>query len=216
MAVLFHVIGLVGILFFDRDFFIRSTPLNLLLMFALVIWTQGVKNISFFLFFAACFLIGLGVEVTGVSTHLLFGDYRYGNVLGPELANVPLIIGVNWFLIIYCCGVSIHTLLQKLISRVVVEPGKKPQTLKALSVVVDGATVAVFFDWVMEPVAVKLGYWQWLGSGEIPIFNYLCWFAVSVGLLAFFHFMSFSKNNKFAINLLLIQLMFFLLLRTFL
>ena len=216
MAVLFHVIGLIGILFFDRDFFIRSTPVNLLLMFALVIWTQETKSRDFFLFFVACFLIGIGVEIMGVRTHLLFGDYKYGDVLGPKLAEVPLIIGLNWFLIIYCCGISIHTLLKKLISRIVVEPGKKPQTLKALSVVVDGATVAVFFDWVMEPVAVKLGYWQWLGNGEIPIFNYLSWFAVSVILLALFHFMSFSKNNKFAINLLLIQLMFFLLLRTFL
>lgn len=36
--------------------------------------------------------------------------------------------------------------------------------LKALSVIVDGATLAVFMDQVMEPVAVQLGYWKWNGD----------------------------------------------------
>lgn len=215
LAIFFHLIGLLGILYSDRDFFIRSTPFNLLLMFGLLIWTQPGINRSFIVFFSACFVVGIGVEVIGVSTGLLFGDYRYGTVLGPRFEQVPLIIGINWFLIIYCCGISIHTLLMKLINRVAAGEGNKPRVLKALSVMVDGATLAVFFDWVMEPVAVKLGYWQWLGNGEIPFFNYFCWFGVSLLLLGLFHFMSFSKNNKFAINLLLIQLMFFLLLRTF-
>ena len=68
----------------------------------------------------------------------------------------------------------------------------------------------------MEPVAGILGYWQWKGTGEAPFYNYICWFGVSLFLLTVFHFIPFSKNNKFAINLLLIQMMFFLLLRTFL
>ena len=86
--------------------------------------------------------------------------------------------------------------------------------LKSLSVIIDGATLAVFFDWLMEPVAVKLGYWQWI-NGEIPFFNYVSWFIISIILLSVFQHSKFSKHNKFAVNLLLIQLMFFLLLRTF-
>jgi len=216
IAVLFHVIGLTGILFFDKGFFIRSTPFNLLLMFVLLFWTQEGKNKYFILFLALSFIIGVAVEIAGVNTGMLFGDYHYGEVLGYQLAKVPLIIGINWFIIIYCCGVSIHTLLFKELSRVVAEGGKKPPVLKAISVIVDGATLAVFFDWVMEPVAVKLGFWEWKGSDGIPVYNYFCWFGVSLLMLAIFHFLPFSKNNKFAINLLLIQVMFFLLLRTFL
>ena len=215
-ALLFHVIGITGILFFNRDFFIQATTFNLLLMLVLLFWTQVEKNIYFFLFFLLCFVIGIMVEVAGVNTGLLFGEYKYGTVLGYKLKNVPLIIGVNWFVIIYCCGISIHTLLMKAINRISADGGTKPKTLRALSVIIDGATLALFFDWVMEPVAIKLGYWQWKGSGEVPFFNYFCWFGVSMGLLAIFHFLPFSKTNKFAINLLLIQLMFFLLLRTFL
>ncbi len=216
IAILFHTIGLVGLLYFDKDFFQAATPFNLLLSFALLVWTQTGKNTSFFIFILACFVIGVLVEIIGVNTGILFGEYTYGHVLGARVKNVPWIIGINWIIIIYCCGISIHTLLIKAISRVAADTGKNPAALKAASVIVDGATLAVFFDWLMEPVAVKLGYWQWNGDGSIPIFNYICWFLVSALLLTIFHFAKFNKQNKFAVNLLLIQLMFFLLLRTFL
>jgi bisanhydrobacterioruberin hydratase len=216
IAILFHSIGLIGLLFFDKTFFLAATPFNLLLSFALLIWTQTGKHSHFFLFLAACFIIGIIVEVIGVNSGYLFGDYAYGNVLGPQIRNVPVLIGVNWFLIVYCCGISIHTLLMKAINRIAADTGKTPMAMKALSVIIDGATLAVFFDWLMEPVAVKLGYWVWNGDGSIPMFNYICWFVISLLLLAVFHFAKFNKQNKFAVNLLLIQLMFFLLLRTFL
>ena len=215
IAVLFHIIGLVGLLFFDKTFFLQTTPFNLLLMFALLIWTQNEKNKYFLLFLMACFFVGIAVEIIGIKTALLFGDYTYGNVLGYKVQDVPLLIGVNWFIIIYCSGISIHTFLMKAINRISADTGKKPMVLKALSVIIDGATLAVFFDWLMEPVAVKLGYWTWNGDGVIPLFNYISWFIVSIFLLTVFHFAKFNKQNKFAVNLLLIQLMFFLLLRTF-
>jgi putative membrane protein len=81
--------------------------------------------------------------------------------------------------------------------------------------IVDGAMLAVLFDWILEPVAIKLGYWTWKGT-DVPLYNYLSWFFLSCCLLTIFHFCSFEKENKFAVNLLLIQAMFFLLLRTFL
>ena len=185
-------------------------------MLVLLLWTQKEKNKYYFLFLLACFSIGIIVEMIGVYTRIFFGDYTYGNVLGPKVQEVPLMIGVNWFIIIYCSGISIHTFLMMAINRISADTGKNPMVLKALSVIIDGATLAVFFDWLMEPVAVKLGYWTWNGDGSIPFFNYVCWFLVSILLLTLFHFAKFNKQNKFAVNLLLIQLMFFLILRTFL
>lgn len=143
IAVLFHTIGIVGLLFFDKSFFLRSTPVNLLLMFALLIWTQQEKNRFFFLFLAVCFLAGIGVEMIGINTGMLFGDYTYGNVLGYRVQQVPVLIGINWFIIIYCSGISIHTLLIKAIKRVSEDNGKAPMALKALSVIIDGAMLAV-------------------------------------------------------------------------
>lgn len=185
-------------------------------MFALLLWTQKEKNKYFFLFLSVCVLTGIGVEMIGINTGMLFGNYSYGKVLGFKVQHVPVLIGINWFIIIYCSGISIHTLLVKAINRVSEDTGKNPMALKALSVIIDGATLAVFFDWLMEPVAIKLGYWTWEGDGSVPFYNYLCWFLASILLLSLFHFTKFNKHNKFAVNLLLIQLMFFLLLRTFL
>lgn len=216
VAILFHTIGLFGILYFQNVFFTQLTPLNLLLSFSLLLWTQGNKNTAFYLLLASTFLVGYFAEVVGINTGLLFGDYTYGKVLGFQLINVPLIIGVNWFIVIYCCGISIHTLLTKVINKVAKDTKKPPMMLKAMSVIVDGASLAVFFDWLMEPVAVKLGFWTWNGDGTIPLYNYICWFIISMLLLAIFQFCKFDKSNKFAVNLLLIQALFFLLLRTFL
>ena len=216
IAVFFHLIGLLGILVSsNKSFFIAATPYNLLLSLLLIIWTQKNKNYFFYGFLLLAVSLGIIAEIVGVNTGILFGDYSYGSVLGLKIKQVPVIIGVNWFILIYCCGIGIHTLLMKAIAKIAEQSGKPPLTLKALSVIIDGATIAVFFDWVMEPVAVDLGFWKW-DTGEIPFYNYLCWFIVSLILLALFHFSNFNKQNKFAINLLLIQFMFFLLLRTLL
>lgn len=215
IAVIMHMIGLIGILYYDKSFFIAATPINLLLMFLLLLYTQEKINLPFIIFAAICFVAGMAAEITGVATGKLFGDYEYGNVLGPKYFNVPLIIGINWFIIIYCCGITIRMFLDKMIRRVPDEV-KPRQGIKTISLVVDGATLAVFLDWLMEPVAVKLGYWRWLGNGSIPFYNYISWLIVSILLLLVFNKAGFPKRNKFAVHLLLIQAMFFLLLRTFL
>jgi len=214
IAVLFHAIGLIGILYFDKQFFINTTALNLLLMFGLIIYTQQQKNLHFYIFIFIAISIGISVELIGTQTGLLFGSYKYGKVLGPAIKNVPMVIGINWFVVIYCCGINMKMLLKKITSTIDADVSKQRPILKTLSVIVDGATLAVVFDWLMEPVAIQLGYWKW--AGDIPVFNYACWFLVSMVLLLFFHFLKFDKANKFAVDLLLIQAMFFLLLRTFL
>lgn len=216
IAILFHAVGLVGIFFFEGTGFIHTTPLHLLLMAALLFYTQQKISGAFLLFFIICFAAGIAVEIIGTSTGLLFGSYQYGTVLGPGIKKVPWIIGINWFIIIYCCGVAVHTLLKNISGKLGEEMKRPVKKIKALSIIIDGATLAVFLDWLIEPVAVKLGYWSWLGDGEIPMFNYISWFVVSMALLLVFHILPLQKQNKFALHLLFIQAMFFLLLRTFL
>lgn len=216
VAVFFHLVGLGGILFGNREFFASVSSLNLLLMLALMIYSQEDRSGSFYLFAFVCFVTGMVVEVIGTSTGWLFGEYAYGKTLGFSVWNVPLIIGVNWFLVMYGCGSAIQHLMQKMAARLPADRQPSNKLLQTLAVVVDGATLAVLFDWVMEPVAISLGYWHWKGSGEIPLYNYVCWFLVSAFLLYVYRRLHFGKTNKFAIHLLLIQLMFFLILRSFL
>ncbi len=216
LAILFHFFGIIGILFWNKDLFIQATPLNLLLMFALLLWTQEKMNKSFLFFVGIAIVIGFITEVVGVKTGLLFGNYSYGKALGIKFLQVPLIIGINWFIIVYCSGISIHTMLNKLVKGVSAQNQQLSASLKVFSVIIDGAILATLFDWLIEPIAIKLSFWHWNDGGTIPLYNYFCWFIISALLLTIFHFFNFSKQNKFAINLLLIQVMFFLLLRTFL
>ena len=217
IVLLFHVSGAIGILFTPyKDWFIQNTPLNLSLMAALLIITQPQKNIAFFLFFAIAFVAGFIVEVIGVNTGYLFGRYQYGNVLGIKQYGVPLLIGVNWFIIIYCTGVISQKLSTWSNKQLVAMQAEVKPLIQAISFITDGAFLATLFDFVMEPVAVKLGYWQWLGSGDIPSYNYGCWLVISLLLLTVFRLLPFEKNNPLAVHLFIIQLLFFLLLRTFL
>ena len=216
IALLFHVCGLIGMLFTPyKDWFIQNTPLNLLVMAALIIITQTEKNIAFFLFAAICFIVGFAVESTGTHTGILFGNYIYGNVLGVKFFDVPLIIGLNWFVIIYCVGVTTEAYENRMLKRITEKGIEIKTNVQAISFVIDAAVLIVLFDWVMEPVAVKLGFWQWQND-EIPFFNYISWFVISALLLSLFKQMPFKKRNIFAVNLFLIELLFFLILRTFL
>lgn len=214
IAIIFHIVGLVGILFFDRNYFIELSALNLMLMGVLIVYTQKKINIHWLLFFVIIFSLGMVSEIIGVNTGKLFGNYEYGNVLGPKIFKVPLIIGVNWFVVIYCSGVFIQSLVDKLEKNIPDRFFKKNSKLKLLSVIIDGALLTVLFDWLMEPVALQLGFWQWHPRGSIPFYNYVCWFTVAALMLFVFNLLSFEKHNKFAVNLLLIQAMFFLILRT--
>lgn len=212
LALLFHSCGLVGILA-GSPFFINATPFTLLLMFLLLIWTQEEKNPAYYLYLFIAVLVGLLSEILGVNTGLIFGDYSYGTVLGFKVMGVPLVVGLNWGMVVFSSGIALATLQRYVHS---LWPQSQPApALQLITLIVDGALMATFFDWVMEPVAVKLGFWTWAG-GEIPFSNYAGWLGISALLMLVFHLAKFRKQNTFAIHLLMIQLMFFLLLRTFL
>ncbi len=216
IALLFHVSGLIGILFTShKDWFIQNTPVNLLVMAALLIITQKEKNLYFYLFMFIVIVVGFVLEFTGVHTSKVFGNYTYGNVLGTQLFGVPLIIGINWFIVMYCAGIATTYYENRMLNRINAKGLSVEKRIQKISFVIDAALLAVLFDWIIEPVAMKLGFWHWQ-SDKIPYFNYVCWLVVSALLLALFQRLPFKKQNIFAVHLLMIQVLFFLLLRTFL
>lgn len=216
LAILFHLCGCIGILFTPyKDWFVSHTPLNLLLMVVLLIWVQQQKNIFFWGFLLTTFLTGMLTEMIGVNKGWLFGNYGYGSLLGPKWNGVPLLIGVNWFMIVFCSGSMVYQMQDWLKRKFDPTGVSLSRKISLLSLIADGAIMATFFDWIMEPVAIKLGFWYWMDS-EIPFYNYLCWFVISALLLALFRSWSFKRHNFFAVHLLIIQLLFFLTLRTFL
>lgn len=216
IALLFHACGIAGILFTSyKDWFIQNTPVHLLIMSALLIITHPSKNKNFYLFILITIVSGFCVEAIGVNTQTIFGKYEYGNNLGLKLLGVPLIIGFNWFIIIYCTGMITQAYENYMLKKIKEQGLDLTTKMKTLSFLVDAAFLAAFFDWLMEPVAVKLGYWKWQ-DGNVPVYNYVCWIIISTLLLWVFRMLNYDKRNKFAVHLLIIQLLFFLVLRTFL
>ncbi len=194
VAVLFHIIGFAGIGILHNELIGSATPFHLLLMAGLLLASYSNEIKQFAKWAAIAYLIGFVAEAAGVHTGLVFGHYSYGTVLGPKLSGVPLLIGMNWVVVLIgaiavASKISDKPLQQSLIA----------------------AAVATAYDWVMEPVAVKLGYWQWQ-DGVIPLYNYLCWFLISLRIALLANKMKITANN-FSLWLFLIQLVFFILLR---
>lgn len=221
IALLFHVSGFIGIVFTQyKNWFVLNTPLTLCIMGLLLVWVQEKPGLKFFLFFFICFAAGIVVEIIGVNTSYLFGTYTYGNVMGFKLLKVPLLIGIQWFVTVYCCAIITQNVQRVIEAKVLKETGTLPNlngkiSIQALSLVIDGALLATLFDYTMEPVAQKLGFWIWKDN-LIPYFNYTCWFLISAALLWIFRLLNFNKHNQFAIHLFIIQLLFFMALRLYL
>ncbi|NJL75319.1 MAG: carotenoid biosynthesis protein [Saprospiraceae bacterium] len=193
LLIIFYIIGLVGIGFTDHEAFVKLTPINLLVSLGIILWYQPKWTLQVVFFLFVCYLVGFTVEVVGVNTGLLFGNYQYGTVLGIKVWSTPLIIGVNWILLIYSTGMCSNFFLQKI-----------NHLQKALL----GATIMVVLDVLIEPVAIALDFWSW-ESGVVPLQNYLMWWIVSFALLYAFHFSLPNMQNKVARTLLLLQFCFF-------
>lgn len=216
IAILFHVCGAIGILFTPyKQWFISATPVNLLLMAALLVVTQREKNIHFFIFLLLCYVTGMTTEIIGANTGKLFGQYQYTDVLGIKLFGVPFIIGINWFIAIYCSCTIIFLLNEWLYKKFSTD--KRPSlAMQLFSFVIDAALLTTLFDFILEPSAAQLNYWKWLPGGSVPLYNFVCWFIISAGLATVYHFLKFDKRNQFAVHLFIIQVLFFWMLQTFL
>ncbi len=194
LLVLIHAVGLIGLTSDFKEYFLILTPLNLIISLAILIFNQEEKSKQFIIFCCLVFDIGYIIEAIGVHTGIIFGEYTYGNTLGFKLFDVPLIIGINWLLLVYSVGNLINNISENLI-------------FKSLS----GALLLTILDYFIEPIAVKFDFWSW-NQSEIPIQNYIAWFLVSFGMLLLFNKFSFSKNNLPAKMLYIIQIAFFVIL----
>lgn len=196
VIILFHLVGLVGLsLPQSRPLFLQLVPYHLLLMAIVVIFTHQPLNKQFLLFFVLIFALGFMAEWTGIHKGWLFGNYTYGDTLGIKLNGIPLIIGVNWFLLVYSAGVLIQqTRLKNIWLRIVT-----------------GAITLVLLDILIEPVAIRFNYWHW-DNNIIPVKNYLCWLLLSGILLFVFEKFGFKKQSMVGVVLLAAQFVFFALL----
>jgi len=204
-------VGLAGMLIpFTRDLFIIITPLNLLFAAAYLFYGQMPSRrvmIMGLVIAVASFLI----EAAGVNTGKIFGHYTYGKALGPALLNTPLIIGLNWFLLIYCTNVISRQLWELLPVRVT---GKGAAVYRSLFVIFTGSLLMVIYDLFLEPAAMRLDMWSWDGD-TVPVRNYLAWFIFSAIFHTVVRMWGEESINRKALPLFTVQMAFFVIIDLF-
>lgn len=195
LLVAIYTAGLIGLSAAQtQSLFQQLTPFNLLLSGMILFHFETTKNKPYFAFLIICIVLGFSIEVIGVKTGFIFGEYNYSNVLGPRLLDVPIIIGLNWVILVYCSGILAKSLVQNIYIRAFI-----------------GSSLMTLLDFFIEPVAVALNFWQWEAE-SIPMKNYLAWFVFSYALVFLYLKILPNSSNPIAIRLLLIIISFFILL----
>ena len=76
------------------------TPFTLF-AFGIIVLFEVYRNKKFISWLVITYLATLLLEIIGAKTGLIFGSYSYGDVLGPKFFDLPLIIGLNWVIVIW-------------------------------------------------------------------------------------------------------------------
>lgn len=210
-------VGLAGMLLpFTRELFKIITPLNLL--FALIFLFYGkMPARKVIVTGIAIAVTSFLIEAVGVNTGRIFGAYTYGKALGPALWNTPVIIGLNWFLLIYCTNVISRQIWDRMPEKISVSRNvalksgfivSRNIALKSAFIIITGSLLMVLYDLFLEPAAIRLDMWSWDG-GRIPVRNYLAWFVFSAAFHTVVRAWGEEEINRKALPLFAVQVIFF-------
>lgn len=191
---IFYLVGLLGFLYPQtQQLFVQLTPFALLLsVLALIFFNENGFTFKSLMLYLVIYILGLAIEAIGVNTGLVFGNYIYGSGLGIKVWHTPLMIGINWLLLVYISSV----LSQKYFSN-------------GFFQVLFASTLMLAYDLVLEQVAPKLQMWLW-ENNEIPLKNYVAWFLIALLFNGLIQIFKLKLRNKLACTIILCQVLFFL------
>ena len=190
---LVHISGLLGMVFYDLDFFAGYTSINLFLMSIILFANIKLNNKNQIFSLFLIFLIGMFSEFIGVNYGLIFGEYIYGNNLGFKLFGVPFLIGLNWVILTVICA-NIASILTK--------------NNSIIQIIILGTLLMLFMDFVMEPIAPKLDLWKFKNL-VVPTSNYIGWLIISILTQTIYNIQFKEKEVKLSFNLYTAIFIFF-------
>lgn len=196
----FFIVGIVGTVFQPtQNWFLQLNPLAILLsLAAFFVYHAGWFTGKGFSAMICIVVFGYLIEVSGTNTGFPFGNYSYLEGLGPKVMNTPLLIGLNWLmLVIASSAVSEHL--------------KTGNTVR----VIFASAVMVGYDFFLEPVAPVLKMWEWHGE-SVPLSNYISWFLISLAMNAVYRYASSSVRNPIAGFVLASHVIYFIAIGFFL
>ncbi len=193
--VIFYLVGIIGMLLpVAFPLFIKLIPLALLLSSVALAFFHSPFNTKTLILFILIYLIGFIIESLGVNTGLIFGDYFYGESLGLKAFKTPLIIGLNWLLLVYMCA----SLL---------ENTNWHASVKAIL----ASSIMLGYDLIIEQIAPQFQMWYWQNE-QVPLKNYIAWFFIALIFHTLIQVFGVKIKNKLAPVILVCQILFFLIL----
>lgn len=189
---LFHISGIIGISLGHLDWFASRTSLNLIILGLILFLFFPVNSIKSWVVFIILAGLGIFIEYLGVNFGLFFGDYSYGENMGPKIEGVPWLIGLNWALLTFITGAIANYLSENWFFKALI-----------------GTFLMLFLDILMEHSAPVFDFWEF-DVGYAPIDNYIAW-----GIVAFlFHLLYISLKIKgnlmISLHMYFVQLVFFI------
>lgn len=194
-----HIAGLLGLIY-AKELFLTLTPFNLVLCAFLLLNFSHAFSRSSLIPLSIIAICGWAIEVIGVRTGLIFGEYEYMHGLGWEILGVPVLIGLNWAMLCWSAVQLVRFHFH-------------------VSHPIGGAALASFYmtalDSIMEFVAPDLHFWTFY-EDYAPMKNFVGWFVVGFVLCFLFYRELGKHRNEVAPYYLFIQTIFFTLLYFFL
>lgn len=188
-----YAVGYTGFQFAETKGLMRDLIwVNLVLTLIVLLIYHKKWDKSFIITSLLLAIAGYGLEVFGVKTGLVFGEYKYGPTLGYKYWETPIMMCVTWITTLY-------------ITRQIAESLVKDPFLHCLI----AALLMVLLDFFIEPFAISQYMWAWKNT-VVPVHNYIGWFIS--GFILQYIFLKFTKfpQNKLSLVVYIIQLGFFL------
>jgi len=188
-----YIIGIIGIsLKVNNPQYFKITAIFVPLSFLILMVFHKPHSFRFWIALESTGLLGFLVEAIGTNTGLIFGRYTYGSSLGPGLFGTPFNMAINWMMLVYLVALILQ----------------QWDTGLAMKSVVS-AFILTAFDWILEPVAIRLDMWSW-DLGTPPLHNYFGWFLFSLIVFSLFYRFTPKLHNPLANIFALMHGLFFI------
>jgi len=193
ILIIFFTVGVAGFaLPVTSNFFTHLTPVALLLSIsALAVFHITDRYKKSLVIFSLIFISGFLIEAVGVRSGMIFGTYSYGTGLGLKMLDTPVLIGINWLLLVYCTSIIVNSF-----------------PVNDIFKIISASLLMVVYDVLLEQTAPILDMWEFEG-GYAPVRNYLSWFTISMIFLLSLRLTGIKFENRMAPFIFLLQLAFF-------
>jgi len=188
---LFHISAIIGISLGYLGWFAEKTWLNLLILNLSLFVVYPLWKTKNALAYISIALLGFLIEFLGVNYGWFFGEYRYGENLGIKIAKTPVLIGLNWAMLVIVTSQIAKSFLSKKWMQVSFAAG-----------------LMLLLDFLMEKTAPAFDFWAFKNE-VVPFSNFLAWFIFAILFQLIAQAFNSKGNHQISYHIYFVQFLFF-------